>query len=324
MDSTDLDLLRQARRWMDEPGAHVVLGTVARTWGSAPRPPGSLVAVRIGDDGSARLAGSVSGGCIEDDLVAQLREGALALAAPHVVGYGVGDDAARRVGLPCGGQLDLVLEPLRDAGWIDMLLAAIERGERVRRVLDLASGTVTLASAPHSGDDAPVALTDATLVMTHGPRWRLLVIGNGQLTRYLVPIARSLDFAVTVCDPREEHAHAAHEGGVHFTREMPDDVVLSMRPDAHTAVVALTHDPKLDDLALIEALKSDAYYVGALGSRANQATRRARLAEHFGLSVAQLDRLHGPVGLSIGARTPPEIALAIAAELTAVRYGVAP
>jgi xanthine dehydrogenase accessory factor len=111
---------------------------------------------------------------------------------------------------------------------------------------------------------------------------------------------------------------------VHFTREMPDDVVLAMKPDVHTAVVALTHDPKLDDLALIEALKSDAYYVGALGSRANQARRRARLAEHFGLTEPQLDRLHGPVGLAIGARTPPEIALAIAAELTAVRYGVAP
>lgn len=322
MDSTDLDLLRQARRWMDEPGVRVVLGTVARTWGSAPRPPGSLVAVRIGVDGSARLAGSVSGGCIEDDLVAQLRESAL--AAPRVVGYGVGDDAARRVGLPCGGQLDLVLEPLRDAGWIDRLLAAIARGERVQRVLDLASGAVTLERAPSSGVDAPVALTDATLVTTHGAHWRLLVIGNGQLTRYLVPIARSLDFAVTVCDPREEHAHAAHEGSVHFTREMPDDVVLAMKPDAHTAVVALTHDPKLDDLALIEALNSDAYYVGALGSRANQAKRRARLAEHFGLSESQLDRLHGPVGLAIGARTPPEIALAIAAELTAVRYGVAP
>ena len=324
MDSTDLDLLRQARRWMDEPGTRVVLGTVARTWGSAPRPPGSLVAVRIGDGGSARLAGSVSGGCIEDDLVAQLHDGTLALTAPRVLGYGVGDDAARRVGLPCGGQLDLVLEPLRDAVWIDTLLAAIERGERVQRVLDMASGAVTLASPPPSGDEAPVALTATALVTTHGPRWRLLVIGNGQLTRYLVPIARSLDFAVTVCDPREEHAHAAHASGVRFTREMPDDVVLAMRPDAHTAVVALTHDPKLDDLALIEALKSDAYYVGALGSRANQAKRRARLAEHFGLTEPQLDRLHGPVGLAIGARTPPEIALAIAAEMTAVRYGVAP
>jgi xanthine dehydrogenase accessory factor len=322
MDSMDLDVLRQARRWLDEPGARVVLGTVTRTWGSAPRPVGSLVAVRTGADGRAKIAGSVSGGCIEDDLVAQIQAGALALGSPQVTRYGLGAEAARQVGLPCGGLLELVLEPLGPASQLDALLAALDAGARVQRTLDLASGAVTLAAAPPPGD--VLSLTDTTLTTTHGPRWRLLVIGAGQLTRYLVPLARSLDFAVTVCDPREEHAREGVERDVTFTREMPDDVVTSMRPDAHTAIVALTHDPKLDDLALMEALKSDAFYVGAIGSRLNQAKRRARLAGHFGLAEAELARLHGPVGLAIGARTPPEIALAIAAQITAIRYRATP
>jgi len=322
MDSMDLDVLRQAQRWMDERGARVVLGTVTRTWGSAPRPVGSLVAVRVGSDGSPRIAGSVSGGCIEDDLVAQIESGALALAAPQVTRYGLGAEAARQIGLPCGGLLELVLEPLGAASQLGALLAALDRGERVQRRLDLATGAVTLATTPPPGD--VLALTDTTLTTTHGPRWRLLVIGDGQLTRYLVPLARSLDFAVTVCEPRDAHAREVVERDVTFTREMPDDVVTSMRPDAHTAIVALTHDPKLDDLALMEALKSEAFYVGAIGSRTNQARRRARLAEHFGLTETELTRLHGPVGLAIGARTPPEIALAIAAQITAIRYRVNP
>jgi len=316
----DLDVLRHAQQWITQPGARAVLGTVTLTWGSAPRPVGSLVAVRVGSDGSARLAGSVSGGCIEDDLVAQIKAGALALAAPQITRYGLGAEAARQVGLPCGGLLEIVLEPLGPASQLGALLAALERGERVQRTLDLATGAVTLAAAPPPGD--VLALTDTTLTTTHGPRWRLLVIGDGQLTRYLVPLARSLDFAITVCDPREEHAQEERLPGAAYTREMPDDVVSAMRPDAHTAIVALTHDPKLDDLALMEALKSQAFYVGAIGSRTNQAKRRARLAEHFGLTEAELARLHGPVGLAIGARTPPEIALAIAAQITAVRYGL--
>jgi xanthine dehydrogenase accessory factor len=321
MDSMDLDVLRQAVRWLAEPDVRVVLGTVTRTWGSAPRPVGALVAVRVGADSRTKIAGSVSGGCIEDDLVAQIRAGALALSAPQVTRYGLGAEAARQVGLPCGGLLELVLEPLGAESQLDALLAALERGERVQRTLELASGAVTLAAAPPPGD--LLRLTETTLTTTHGPRWRLLIIGAGQLTRYLVPLARSLDYAVTVCDPREEHGQEIPTPGVTTTREMPDDVVVSMRADAHTAIVALTHDPKLDDLALMEALKSEAFYVGAIGSRLNQAKRRARLAEHFGLTEAELARLHGPVGLAIGARTPPEIALAIAGEMTAVRYGLA-
>ena len=155
----------------------------------------------------------------------------------------------------------------------------------------------------------------------HGPHWRLLLIGAGQMTQYLAQMATALGYQVLVCDPREEYATGFDVPGATLLRTMPDDTVISVKPDGHTAIIALTHDPKLDDLALMEALTSTAFYVGAIGSRVNQAKRKERLKEHFGLTDAQLARLHGPVGLKNGARTPPEIAVSILAELTAVRYG---
>ena len=314
MDNVDLNVLRQVAGWLDEQ-RRVVLGTITRTWGSAPRPVGSVVAVR--DDGL--IAGSVSGGCIEDDLVARLREGALKLARPELIRYGVDAEQANRFGLPCGGTLELVLEPLTPDSQIPALLERLARGERVQRRLELASGVVTL-SGPQAGADV-VQLTAEALTTHHGPQWRLLIIGAGQLTQYLANMALALDYQVLICDPREEYQPEIP--GARLTREMPDDVVTSFAPDGHSAIVALTHDPKLDDLALMEALRSPAFYVGAIGSRVNQAKRKARLAEHFGLSEAQLARLHGPVGLHIGARTPPEIALSILAHMTAERHGVA-
>ena len=314
MDNVDLNVLRQVAAWL-EAGHKAVLGTVTRTWGSAPRPVGSVVAVR----GDGTIAGSVSGGCIEDDLIEKVRQGALALAGhAEIVRYGVGAEEAQRFGLPCGGTMELVLEPVTAKSRIPELLARLGEGRRVRRVLDLASAEVRLAEP---GDDDAVVLTDTTLASTHGPRWRLLLIGAGQLTQYLARMAQALDYSVVICDPREEYPDEP-DLGVERVRTMPDDTVVAFRPDGHTAVIALTHDPKLDDLALMEALGSDAFYIGAIGSRANQAKRKQRLAEHFGVKEEQLARLHGPVGLHIGARTPPEIAVAILAQMTAIRHGV--
>ena len=162
----------------------------------------------------------------------------------------------------------------------------------------------------------------AVLKTVHGPRWRLLVIGAGQVSRYLAQMAQALDYHVTVCDPREEYAAEWNLASVPLERGYPDDVVLALNPDAHTAVIAVTHDPKLDDIALIEALKSPAFYVGALGSKKNNDNRRKRLAE-FDLSAGEIARLRGRVGLKIGSETPPEIAVSILAEMTAVRHGVA-
>ena len=315
MDNVDLQILRQIAQW--RAGGHrVVLGTITRTWGSAPRPPGSAVAVR--DDGL--IAGSVSGGCIEDDLIDKAREGVLASGLPKIVRYGIDADAAHRFGLPCGGLIELVLEPVQERTRLDELLQRLAAGQRVRRVLTIASGEVELQDA---GDADELTLSETTLVTHHGPNWRLLLIGAGQMTQYLAQMATALGYQVLVCDPRDEYAEGFDVAGATLLRTMPDDTVKALRPDGHTAVVALTHDPKLDDLALMEALVSPAFYVGAIGSRANQAKRRERLKEHFGLTDEQLARIHGPVGLKNGARTPPEIAVSILAELTAVRYGYA-
>ncbi len=313
MDNIDLNVLRQISQWL-EAGHRVVLGTITRTWGSAPRPPGSAVAVR--DDGL--VAGSVSGGCIEDDQIDKAREGVLASGKPQVVRYGIDADAAHRFGLPCGGLIELVLEPVLPQTRLQDLLQRLQAGQRVRRVLDIATGQVELQD---SGDADELALTETTLTTHHGPHWRLLLIGAGQMTQYLAQMALALGYQVLVCDPREEYATGFEVPGATLLRGMPDDTVVELKPDGHTAVIALTHDPKLDDLALMEALNSPAFYIGAIGSRVNQSKRKERLSEHFGLTAEQLARLHGPVGLKNGARTPPEIAVSILAELTAVRYG---
>jgi len=313
MDNVDLQVLRQVSQWCTD-GHRVALGTITRTWGSAPRPPGSVVAIR--DDGL--VTGSVSGGCIEDDLIDKAREGALTTGLPQVVRYGIDADAAHRFGLPCGGLIELVLEPVMPRTRIGELLERLSKGERVRRVLTIASGEVTLQPA---GDTDELQLTDTALTTHHGPRWRLVLIGAGQMTQYLAQMARALDYEVIVCDPREEYATGFAIEGATLSRQMPDDLLTELKVDGHTAIIALTHDPKLDDLALLEALRSPAFYVGAIGSRANQTKRKQRLIEHFGMTEAEFERLHGPVGLKNGARTPPEIAVGILAELTAVRYG---
>lgn len=316
MDSLDLRVLADALAWK-RAGHAVSLVTVVQTWGSAPRPPGALLAVR--EDGA--VSGSVSGGCVEDDLIVRAKA-ALQNAdgdagrRPELIVYGVDKDEAARFGLPCGGTLRLVHEPLRDAGWIEEVLARTAAHRLVARTLDLHTGEVTLDDALRGQD---MVFDERRLTTLFGPRWRLLLIGAGQLSQAVAPMAVMLDFEVLVCDPREEYAGVFDTAQARRVEGMPDDVVRELMPDAHTAIVALTHDPKLDDMALLEALKSAAFYVGALGSKRNQTARKQRLAEHFDLSAEELDRLHGPVGLDIGARTPAEIAVSILAEIVQVR-----
>jgi xanthine dehydrogenase accessory factor len=313
MDSIDLDVLKTSLEWLRQ-GRQVTLATVVRTWGSAPRPIGAMTAIR--DDG--QVAGSVSGGCVEDDMIEKVRAGSMAARGPELVVYGVTREQAERFGLPCGGTLELVAERLDEHSGVAALVEAIERHEIVTRRLDMASGRAEVTRGRTSDD---LVFDGATLITVHGPRWRLLLIGAGQLSAYITQFAQALDYQVTICDPREEYAQGWHVPGAALTREMPDDVVRSMGMDAHTAVVAATHDPRLDDMALLEALRSRAFYVGAIGSRSNNRKRRERLHKHFDMTEAELARLHGPIGLQIGGKTPPEIALSIVAEMTAVRHG---
>ncbi|CAN5362114.1 XdhC family protein [soil metagenome] len=310
VDNTDLDVLQIALNWRLDHHP-VALVTVVNTWGSAPRPPGSVLAIR----GDGAIAGSVSGGCVEDDLIARVHGGELS-GPPSLVRYGVSRDEASRFGLPCGGTLEVVVEPITDLAWLQALLAGCRNHERLARRLDMATGKVTLVPVDR---DASLRFDGATLESVHGPRWRLLMIGGGQLSRQVSSIAAMLDFEVLVCDPRDEYMVDWPERLGRRVASMPDDAVVEIGTDSHTAVVCLTHDPKLDDMALLEALKSPAFYVGALGSHANTAKRRERLAL-FDLTPAQIDRLHGPIGLAIGSRTPAEIAVSIVAEIVAVRH----
>lgn len=312
MDSVDLQVVKAARDWV-EGGHRVVLATVIRTWGSAPRPIGALTVIR--DDGM--VVGSVSGGCVEDDLIARVRARELVDAKPATTSYGVSAEEAQRFGLPCGGTIELVLEPLTQSSGLDELLARVERHELVVRKLDMETGRVAISPGKWSDQ---LTFDGKSLMSVHGPHWRLLIVGAGQLSKYLAQMAQALDYQVTVCDPREEYADTWDVPGAQLTRDMPDDVVLAMNLDAHSAIVTLTHDPKLDDMALLEALKSPAFYVGAIGSRKNNEARRLRLAD-FDLSQSEIERLHGPVGLKIGSKTPPEIAIAILAEMTAIKNG---
>jgi len=233
-----------------------------------------------------------------------------------MIAYGVTKDEAARFGLPCGGTLRLVQEPVLDVAWIEHILAHTTAHQLVARTLNLSTGLVTLADATR---DQAMAFDGVTLTTLFGPKWRLLLIGAGQLSQALASMAILLDFEVLVCDPREEYAFDPAQIGATRVVGMPDDAVRELVPDAHTAIIALTHDAKLDDMALMEALQSDAFYVGALGSRRNQATRKERMMEHFDMTAQQLERLHGPVGLSINAKTPAEIAVSILAQIVAVK-----
>ena len=314
MDSLDSQVLDAIHRW-SAAGHRCTLVTVARTWGSSPRPPGAWMALR--DDGLVQ--GSVSGGCIEDDLIARMAAGEFTGSAPQVVRYGVTQDEARRFGLPCGGTLELVIEPAPDLAALADLAARTAAGQLALRTVDLAAGRATMSAGSRA--DA-VSWDGRRLVTVHGPAWRLLLIGAGQVSRFLAPMAQTLGYQVLICDPRVEYTTEWDIPGATLVPGMPDDVVTELNLDPHSAVVALTHDPKLDDLALLEALKSPAFYVGALGSQANNAKRRERLQQYFDLSDAEIARLHGPVGLPIGSHTPPEIAVAILAEMTAVKNGI--
>lgn len=308
MDSINLEVLRSVVSWIDA-GESGTLVSVVKTWGSSPRPAGALLA--IATDG--RLVGSVSGGCIEDDLRDYLRTGPP--THPEVRSYGVTNEQTQRFGLPCGGTLQLVLEPLHRDSCLREVLASIERGELVARRLILASGKAELVEEV---PDFTLVFDGGTLLSTFGPRWRMLIIGCGQLSRYLAEFALALDYQVTLSEPREEYRRDWCVANTKVSAEMPDDAVRAMRPDQRTVIIAVTHDPKLDDLALIDALQSSAFYVGALGSGMNSRKRRERL-KLFDLDAAALDRLHAPVGLPLGGKTPPEIALAILADITARR-----
>lgn len=309
MNATETDNVLRALQWLEQ-GHRVHMFTVVETWGSAPRLPGAVLFMR--QDG--HVVGSVSGGCVEDDLVDKVKRGALP-QAPLMMEYGVKQDEAQRFGIPCGGRLRILAEPIDDIQTMQALYQGLLQRKLYKRSVNLHTGQIKLREVLPEGQ---AHVHGEWFHSYFGPQWRLLIIGANQLGSVLASMAQALEFRVLVCDPREERREEWRMAGVEWCHGMPDDVVLAMMPDMHTAIVAVTHDPKLDDMALLEALKSNAFYVGALGAQKNQEKRKQRL-RLFDLSDDEIDRLHGPVGLSIGSRTPAEIAVAILAELVQVR-----
>lgn len=318
MESIDLLVLRTTHDWL-QAGHRVLLATVARTWGSSPRPVGSMMALR--NDG--RVVGSVSGGCIEDDLIHRYTTAyggpGLPEGAPEVIRYGVSADEAHRFGLPCGGTLELILEFMPAFPPLRQLLVQLDNGQLMRRQLSLADGAVDLdpTAAPEQ-----FCFDGRHMINTLGPGYRMLLIGAGALAEYLATMALFNGFRVAVCDPRPEHMATWSVAGVEYLKGMPDDVVRDFKADLRTCIIAVSHDPKLDDLALLEALHGPAFYIGAIGSRRNSQLRRERLIEHFGETEQSLERLHGPIGIYIGSKTPAEIAVSVMAEVLAAKNAV--
>ena len=309
MKSADFEVLTRALEWLNS-GYKAHLFTVVQTWGSAPRLPGAILIVR--EDG--HLIGSVSGGCIEDDLADKARNQALP-KTPTLMEYGVSRDEAQRFNIPCGGRLQILVEPLNSSAPLNLLLTSLQGRKLIKRSVNLQTGQIKLMQV------LPEGLPKIEGDWFHayfGPQWRLLIIGANQLGSVLANMAQVLDFDVLICEPRQEIRDEWHVEGATWIEGMPDDAVLKIKADGHTAIVAVTHDPKLDDMALLEALKSDAFYVGALGSHKNQEKRRERL-RMFDLNELEISTLRGPVGLQIGSRTPAEIAIAILAELIQVK-----
>ena len=293
-------VLVAARHWKGEPMA---LATVVSTWGSAPRPRGSHMLVHA--DG--RFEGSVSGGCVEADIMAAAAD-VIAGAPFQIKRYGVADAAAWEVGLPCGGEIAVMVQPVSAAGFdpelFDRIDAARDTGEALTVVTDLKTG--------HS--DARPVETGEVFLNRYDPARRLLIIGAVQIAQSLAQLARTLGIDTVVIDPRARFLTDERFPGVTLDDRWPDEAIAAWRPGPATAVVTLSHDTKIDDPALIAALASPAGYVGALGSRKSHAARRERLAA-AGVGAENLDRIDAPVGLDIGAIGPSEIALSIAAAM---------
>jgi len=309
----DREILETAVKWIGQ-GFYPALVTVVRTWGSSPRPVGSLMLMR--EDGIH--AGSVSGGCVEEDLVSRYRSHQLSGTFPSMIDYGINREEASRLGLPCGGRLELLIERLHSVKGLQILLDKLQSSELVARRVCLNSGEVSLHPAMASED---FSYTADTVSKVFGPCWQLLLIGAGHLSGYVAQIALMLDYHVIVCDPRDTYGETWSVEGTELLRLMPDDAVRAYASHPRSVVLALTHDTTLDDMALLDALNSEAFYVGALGSKRNSERRRERL-EVLGMTEQQVQRLHAPVGLTIGSRTPAEIAVSIMAEVTSRRNQV--
>ncbi|MEE2732359.1 MAG: XdhC family protein [Pseudomonadota bacterium] len=317
MHSLDHQVLSTLHSWVERK-IPAWLCTIVATHGSSPRPAGSLMACNQ----SGQMVGSLSGGCVEDDLLTQLQSGGFN-RYPQVLEYGLSADENARLGLPCGGYLSVLVEEVTESALTDLadINQALSQRRCIERTLDLASGKVHLKAAQNM---RPIQLDERQFVQVYGPGYTLLLVGAGQIAGCLAQMAGMMDYRVLVTDPRADklddfRLHILEpSSGCECILGIPDDVVRAHASDPFSIVITLTHDPRIDDMALMEALTLDNFYVGALGSARTTENRIERLKQ-LQLEEDQISRLHAPVGLAIGSKTAPEIAVAILAELTLIR-----
>jgi len=321
MESLDIKVLAQLCEWLQQPQQNksVWLCTVVKTWGSAPRRPGSVLASCNTD-----FVGSLSGGCVEDDLIQRLASGEFDESTPHYLVYGQSEAEAQRFNLPCGGTLGLLLEPLQpgQGAHFQAILNSLRSRQFITRHCRWPDGQRNL-SAQGKRFDIALTLQDSkptSLVQTYGPETHLFIIGSNEVSRHLAEFALALGYRVTVCDPRQDQLEKCVALGVDKTDQMPDDAILSQAGDANSAIVAVTHDPRIDDMGLMVAFSTEAFYIGAMGSRVSSKNRRDRLAQ-LGVPQQQLQKLHATIGIDRGSKTPAEIAVSILAEVVAARSG---
>ncbi len=313
MQSQDLDVLRQALHWVSAEQA-AWLCTVVSTVGSSPRPVGTILAC----DTAGNAIGSLSGGCVEEDLLARLASGEFNTGRPETVEYGVSADENERLGLPCGGRLRVLVQGLNlqaDRSWLQEAVAALESRRCVLRRLAMNTGETRIEGVQRF---AELTFDERELQQCFGPQMRMLLVGAGQLAQSLAELALAMDYQVLVTDPRAQALAQWQGPAVELIQGMPDDVVRQRADDPFAIIITLTHDPRIDDMALMEALLTEAWYVGALGSQKTTQKRLQRLRD-LELPDAAIARLHAPVGLAIGSKTPVEIAVAIMAEITSLR-----
>lgn len=312
MQTQDNTVIQQCQLWLEQ-GEQPWLCTIVRTLGSSPRPVGSLLAALQ----SGEQVGSLSGGCVEEDLLQKLQQGIYDGGTPQLLEYGVTAEENERLGLPCGGRLHILIQRLSDTDseWLAGVARALSERYCVQRTLSLDNGHTALAPVDQFQS---LTLSDTALQQCFGPRMRMLLVGAGQLAHSLSELAMAMDYEVIVTDPRQAMLAQWQLPGVDLVQGMPDDVIRERAQDNHSIIITLTHDPRIDDMALMEALTTEAWYIGALGSVRTTAKRLQRL-QQLGLSEALIGRLHAPVGLDIGSKTPIEIAIAIMAEITQLR-----
>lgn len=320
MQSSQQQIISHVAAWLKSQKS-VWLCTILKTWGSSPRPIGAMMACTL--DGE--LVGSISGGCIEEDFLNQLRDGSLKAdydkhGKPFIVKYGVTAEEQARLKLPCGGQLHVLLEFVASTaynrGTFARLNTDLENHKKVSRVVDLDTGAI---SAQAQSSEQAVVITDNLMTHSLSPMYRLLLLGAGDVAKFVAEMALALEYDVTLCDPRPNYLDNWHVDGVEVTSRLPDDVVRERFNNPYSGIIALAHDPRVDDMALMEALKTTAFYIGAMGSERTSANRRQRLPE-LGLTDGEIARLHAPIGFAIESKTPAEIAISIMAQVTSVRH----